>query len=327
MLKPIFASILLCTILLVSFASVAALDELEGEDGQFIGNSIYGYFGSFAEEKMAFLRHVNMGGKCAYYEGDAECTLEGGSFLLPGGDDLQGYYYDDIVEAMAPYNDALAQLRLEKKGRDAACDESMGWRGDTWYSAQDCFDEVKNEYDYGKIYDKEAEQYKARKSFFKKLNEEIAKRYLTGEREEGALQSLQIAFSGYNSCMDTCDEPFGASRKSSSYCDDICVGKYQETLMKDFARYKKEELAMFESQAGIPNGPLPNDLPGQESPVQYADGEDISSLNDGSPSDSQVKSGSKIGAVFVASMFLASGIFMWYLIFKYVIGKIKGKKK
>lgn len=335
MLKKALVAILFCAVLLsTSFA--AALGEFEGEDGKFIGNTIYQLgFSNFAEEKLNYLRGVNIGGKCAYYDGpNAPCTPEGGSFLLPGGDSLYSwYYYDEIVAAMAPYNEALAQLRLEKKERDAACDDSKGWRGDNWYDAQDCFDIVKEEYDYGKIYNKEAEQYKARKAYFKTLNEQISKRYLTEERETRALQSLQVAFSGYNSCMDTCDEPFGASKKSASYCDDICIEKYQETLMRDFDRYRKEELALFESQIPVTTGPLSGALPGEQTPVedgqepfQPGGGEDISALNDGSPSGNPVTTGQKAGAVFVASMFLATGILMWYLIFKFVIKKIRGKK-
>lgn len=347
MLKRIVVTILFCMVLLSSIVSAAAVGEFEGEDGKFIGSTIYKLgFNNFEEEKLNYLRGVNMGGKCAYYEGpSAPCTPEGGSFLLPGGDDLYSwYYYDEIGAAMIPYNEALAQLRLERKERARVCDESTGWRGDTWYDAQDCFDEVKNDYDYGKIYDKEAEQYKVRKSFFKKLNEEIVKRYLTGEREEGALQSLQTAFSGYNSCMDTCDEPFGASKKSSSHCDDICIEKYQETLMKDFARHRKAELALLESQTTSETNPLSGNLPGSQLPDQGEqtpfqsdqdnrlpdindEGNDIKALNDGTPTKPDSKGGSKLGAIFVASMFLATGILMWYLIFKYVIRKIWKKRK
>ncbi|MBI4447558.1 hypothetical protein HY643_01125 [Candidatus Woesearchaeota archaeon] len=317
---------------LVAAQTVAG--EFEGEDGQFIGSTIYQLgFNSFAEEKRSYLRGVNIGGKCAYYEGpNAPCTPEGGSFLLPGGDDLYSwYYYDTIIAAMAPYNDEIAQLKLERKGRAAACDESRGWRGDVWYDAEDCFYNVQEEYDYGKIYNKEAEQYKAKYSFFKKLNEEISKRYLTGEREAGALQALQTAFSGYDSCMGTCDAPFGASKKAASNCDNICIDKYQETLMKDFARYRKEELAILETE--IKSAPPSGPLQGENQPLSGEQGEqlpsqdDLTALNDGGPSDGASKSESKIGAVFIAAMSLAFGILIWYLIFKYILKLRKRFKK
>ncbi len=241
--------ILLFIIILSSILSVVAAGEFEGDDGKFIGSTIYKLgFNSFAEEKLSYLRGSSLGGSCTYYDGpNAPCTPEGGSFLFPGGDDLYSwYYYDRMVVTLDSFNVALDKLRREREVAADAC-ESM-------YTA--CYEDVKNKYNYGLIFNKEVERYKFQKSFSKKINEDITKRYLTGEREVGALQSIEIAFSGYNQCMSEARET-NAQGTSSSRWDDICEDKYQETLMKDFARYRKEELVLFESQVEVKNGNLP----------------------------------------------------------------------